>query len=82
MNWNTERMKIQIHRRDIGSGDNVLLVDDLIATGGTIKAAAQMIAEAGGHVRDIFAVIGLPFLSYPEDLAGYRVTTLIEYHGE
>ena len=74
--------EIQIHRRDVGRDDNVLLVDDLIATGGTIRAAAEMIAEAGGRVRDIFAVIGLPFLDYQEDLADYRVTTLIEYHAE
>ncbi len=74
--------EIQIHRSDVQKGWNVLIVDDLIATGGTIKAAAELIAEAGGLVRDIFAVIGLPFLNYAEYLGDYRVTTLIEYNEE
>ncbi|MBN2049526.1 MAG: adenine phosphoribosyltransferase [Spirochaetales bacterium] len=74
--------EIQIHRDDVKIGQTVLLVDDLIATGGTIKAAAELIAQAGGKVKDIFGVIGLPFLEYERYLRGYRVTTLIEYHGE
>lgn len=74
--------EVQIHKSDVQEGQTVLVVDDLIATGGTIKAAAEMIGEAGGVVRDIFAVIGLPFLNYAEDLSDYRVKTLINYQGE
>jgi len=67
---------------DIEKGKNYLLVDDLIATGGTLKASAQLIKEAGGVVTDIFGVVGLPFLNFAEVLTGYTVTTLIDYHSE
>jgi adenine phosphoribosyltransferase len=73
---------IQIHTQDVKPGANVLLIDDLIATGGTLKAAAELISEIGGKVEDIFCVIGLPFLEYAEKLADYTITTLINYEGE
>ena len=74
--------EIQIHKSDITPGDNVLIVDDLVATGGTLEAAAEMIKSAGGRVTDIFSVVGLPFLPYKKVLEDYRVTTLIEYDSE
>lgn len=73
---------IEIHKADIPSGENVLIVDDLLATGGTLKAAADLLVEGGAQVTDVFSVIGLPFLNYDETLDGLNVTTLIEYHGE
>ena len=73
---------IQIHNADIPQGGNVLIIDDLVATGGTLKAAAELIVEAGGKVEDIFCAVGLPFLPYKEVLADYRVKTLVEYHSE
>ncbi len=73
---------IQIHTKDVQAGANVLLIDDLIATGGTLKAAAELIGEIGGKVEDIFCVIGLPFLNYAEMLSDYRITTLINYEAE
>ncbi len=73
---------IQIHKADVKAGENVLIIDDLIATGGTVKAAAEMFAEAGATVHDIFCTIGLPFLPYKEILKDYSVTTLIEYDSE
>jgi adenine phosphoribosyltransferase len=74
--------EIQLHVDDIENGKNYLLVDDLIATGGTLKAAARLIKEAGGEVTDIFGVVGLPFLNFDEVLEGYKITTLIDYHSE
>jgi len=74
--------EIEIHEADIPSGGKVLIVDDLIATGGTIKAAAQILEEAGAKPIGAFAVIGLPFLEYEKTLAGLPVRTLIEYFGE
>ena len=74
--------EIQLHADDIASGGTYLLVDDLIATGGTLKASAELIREAGGKVEDIFGVIGLPFLPYKTVLKDYDVHTLIEYHSE
>jgi len=74
--------EIQLHVDDIQKGKNYLLVDDLIATGGTLKAAADLIKQAGGEVRDIFGVVGLPFLNFAGTLNEYTVTTLIDYHSE
>ncbi|RKX75444.1 MAG: adenine phosphoribosyltransferase [Spirochaetes bacterium] len=74
--------EIQVHREDVKKGDRVLLIDDLIATGGTLKAASELLREGGAEVTDIFCVVGLPFLNYENLLQGIKVTTLINYHGE
>jgi adenine phosphoribosyltransferase len=73
---------IQIHKSDIPSGKEVLLVDDLIATGGTLRATQELIEEGGGIVNDIFCVVGLPFLDYEKVLPDVTITTLVDYHGE
>jgi adenine phosphoribosyltransferase len=73
---------VEVHKSDVRPGSHVLVVDDLIATGGTLDAAGRMIREAGASVAGIFAVIGLPFLNYEQMLSDYEVTTLIDYHGE
>ena len=54
----------------------------LIATGGTVKAAAELLVEGGAVPVGVFAVIGLPFLQYEKSLEGLPVRTLIEYFGE
>lgn len=74
--------EIHLHKDDIKKGDRVLLVDDLIATGGTLKAAGDLLTEVGANAVEIFAIIGLPFLDYQATLADYKVTTLIEYRDE
>jgi adenine phosphoribosyltransferase len=74
--------EIDVHRQDIRAGENILLVDDLIATGGTLKAACSLLEEGGATVAGIFSVVGLPFLNYEKVLAGYPVQTLIQYWGE
>ena len=63
-------------------GQRILLIDDLIATGGTLKAAISMFEEHGASVEKILGVIGLPFLDYETNLSGYDVEVLQEYHGE
>ena len=73
---------LEVHRSDIHAGQRILLVDDLIATGGTLKAAAQLLALGGAQVQGIFGVVGLPFLHYEKTLQGYDVTTLIQYSSE
>ena len=73
---------IEVHKDDVEPGMKILLVDDLIATGGTLKASAEMLTEAGARVVGIFSVIGLPFLNYADLLSDYQVHTLIEYHSE
>jgi len=74
--------EIEIHEADIPKGGRVLLVDDLIATGGTLRAAADIFIQGGAEPVGVFSVIGLPFLHYEEALRGLEVRTLIEYFGE
>ncbi len=73
---------IEIQKDDIPEGGKVLLVDDLIATGGTLKAAADLLKEGGAIVEDAFGVVGLPFLDYDKSLSGLKINTLIEYDSE
>ena len=73
--------QIEAHKADIQPGKNYLVVDDLIATGGTLGAAKNIIEQGGGIVTDFFGVIGLPDLNYEKALSGDHVTTLINYHG-
>ena len=60
----------------------MLIVDDLIATGGTLRATADLLVEGGAEPAGVFGVIGLPFLRYDDILADLDVRTLIEYFGE
>lgn len=73
---------VEIQKSDLIKEDNVLVVDDLIATGGTLKAACDLISETGANVEAIFAVVGLPFLNYEKLLSGYPVMTMINYDNE
>jgi adenine phosphoribosyltransferase len=74
--------EIEIHEADIPRGGRVLLVDDLVATGGTLRAAADVLMQGGAEPIGVFSVVGLPFLHYDTTLAGLDVHTLIEYFGE
>ena len=74
--------EIEVHREDVPAGKRILLIDDLIATGGTLNAARAILNAGGAEVPEIFGVVGLPFLNYQKILAPTPVTTLIEYHGE
>jgi adenine phosphoribosyltransferase len=74
--------EIEIHPDDVSPGSRVLLLDDLIATGGTLKAARELIIACGAEVPEIFGVVGLPFLNYEKVLAPTSIRTLVSYHGE
>jgi adenine phosphoribosyltransferase len=74
--------EIEVHQEDVPAGKRVLLLDDLIATGGTLNAARALLNAGGAEVPEIFGVLGLPFLQYEKLLAPTPVTTLINYHGE
>jgi adenine phosphoribosyltransferase len=73
---------LQIHKDAIGLGERVLLHDDLLATGGTAKAAANLIEKLGGEVVQISFVIELTALKGREQLSGYDVRSLVEYDDE
>ncbi len=74
--------EIEMHEADIPAGAKVLIVDDLIDTGGTVRAAADILIEGGAVPAGVFAVVGLPFLHYEKCLGDLPVRTLIEYFGE
>ncbi|MFH1500843.1 MAG: S-methyl-5'-thioadenosine phosphorylase [archaeon] len=75
------RDAIEVHKDAIKPGDRVLLVDDLIATGGTAKAAVLLIERLGGHVVECGFVIELPELRGREKLIGYPIFRLVEFEG-
>lgn len=71
--------KLEIHRDALTAGSRVLIVDDLLATGGTIAAACQLIERAGGTVAELAFVIELAFLGGREKLTPYSIFSLIQY---
>lgn len=73
---------IEIHKDAIAPGQRVVLVDDLIATGGTIKAAAELIEELGGEVVKIIFLMELAGLNGRALLQKYDVSSVIRYEGK
>jgi adenine phosphoribosyltransferase len=70
---------IEIHQDAVSPGHNVLIVDDVLATGGTAAAAAKLVERLGGKVVGLGFVIELDFLKGREKLAGHRVDALLHY---
>ena len=70
---------IEIHADAIEKGQKVIIVDDLLATGGTAKAIAEMVEEVGGIVSGIVFLIELEGLNGREFLEGYNVHSIIKY---
>ena len=73
---------IEMHKDSIKPGQKVVLIDDLIATGGTIEAAAKLVEELGGEVVKIVFLMELAGLKGREKLAGYDVESVICYEGK
>ena len=72
---------IEIHKDAIKPGDKVVLLDDLIATGGTMKAAAELVEELGGEVVEILFLIELVDLKGREVLSKYKVDSVVQFEG-
>ena len=74
---------IEVHKDSINNGEKVLIIDDLIATGGTAEAAAKLIEISGGKVTAFIFVINLFDLNGSDKLVkkGYKVENLIEFPG-
>jgi adenine phosphoribosyltransferase len=70
---------LQMHKDAVKEGSRVLIVDDLLATGGTAAAAARMVREAGGTVVGLGFVVELTFLNGRSRLPGYEVFSLLQY---
>jgi len=75
--------EVEIHSDAIDKGENILLIDDLIATGGTAAAAAKLVTRLGGRIVGCSFVIDLPELGGKKRLQvmGLSVTTLVEFEG-
>lgn len=72
---------IEIHKDAISKGDKVVLFDDLIATGGTMKAAAELVEELGGEVVKALFLIELTDLNGRQVLDGYEVDSVVQFEG-
>ena len=74
---------IEVHKDSINKNDNVLIIDDLVATGGTAEAAAKLVEISGGKVSGFIFVINLFDLNGSDNLQkkGYKVENLIEFPG-
>lgn len=70
---------LEIHADAIKAGENVLIVDDLLATGGTLQAAVKLVERLGGRVAAIECLIELQFLKGREKLAGYPFHSILVY---
>jgi adenine phosphoribosyltransferase len=86
--WETEREEyaleygtavLEIHKDAIRDGDRVLIVDDVLATGGTARATARLVERLGGKVIGIACLIELTFLKGRGNLAGYDFFSLVTY---
>jgi len=73
---------LEIHEEDLIPKKRWLIIDDLIATGGTLAATAAMVESVDAQVAGIFSIIGLPFLNYEEKIGKYNPKTLINYSTE
>ncbi len=73
---------IEMHKDAIKPGQKVVLVDDLIATGGTMKAAAELVEELGGEVVKVIFLMELAGLKGRDALQGYDVASVIRYEGK
>jgi len=70
---------LEIHKDAITPGQRVLIIDDVLATGGTAAAVAQLVEKLGGKVAGFGFVIELDFLNGREKLSGYPIQSLVHY---
>ncbi len=70
---------LEIHKDAFSSGDKILIVDDLLATGGTAKAAANLVSKLGGDIVGLDFLIELEFLNGRELLEGYSVKSYVKF---
>ena len=76
--------KIEIHIDSLKKGDKVLLIDDLLATGGTGLAGAKLVEKLGGKIVELAFIVDLPEVGGREKIkqAGYKVFSICEFEGE
>ena len=74
--------KLELHTDAIDRGKNVLVIDDLLATGGTLAATCRLIERLGGKIFGIAVMIELAFLKGREKLDGYDIYSMVTYDAE
>jgi adenine phosphoribosyltransferase len=86
--WNTQAAEyeleygtatLEIHQDAVAPGERVLVVDDVLATGGTARATAQLVERIGGKIVGIACLIELGFLNGRDKIRGYDIFTLLTY---
>ncbi len=73
---------LEIHKDAISAGETVLIVDDLLATGGTAAATSRLVGRLGGKIRELVFLIELSFLNGRRELGGHPVHSLLIYQDE
>ncbi|MFC1886536.1 adenine phosphoribosyltransferase [Thermodesulfobacteriota bacterium] len=73
---------LEISKHALSKGEKVVIVDDLLATGGTVAASIELVEMLGGEVVECFFVVELPDLHGREKLKGYNITALTSFEGE
>lgn len=71
--------QLEIHADAVEPGQNVLIIDDVLATGGTASAVARLVEQVGGRIAGLGFVIELTFLNGRRKLEGYDVFSLLQY---
>ena len=73
---------IEVHKEDLAPGEKVVIVDDLIATGGTLKAAAELVEKLGCKIEKILVLMELEGFHAREIMNEYDITSIISYEGK
>jgi adenine phosphoribosyltransferase len=74
--------KIEIHKDAINKGDRILIVDDLLATGGTMNAARNLVKKLEGEIVECAFVVELPDLKGREKIKGENIFSIVKFEGE
>jgi adenine phosphoribosyltransferase len=74
--------EVEIHEDAIQKGEKIVIIDDLIATGGTVAAAANLVEKLGGHIVECAFLVELPDLKGREALKDRKIYSMIEFEGE
>ena len=72
----------EMHKDAVEKGESVLIVDDLLATGGTLRAAVDLVEKLGGKVSGIACLVELDFLKGRDKIGGYDLYTMLHYDSE
>lgn len=70
---------LSVHQDALGTGDRVLIVDDLLATGGTVGAVAKLIEQCGARIEGLAFLVELDFLAGRKKLTGYPIHSVLRY---